>query len=87
MLNSAEFLCHAPADTEVLLSVPEGSGLPELGWSRYAAQRTWWKLTHRLKGNLPAPPVWRRRNAADAYPVELRGKSQKRTTSLLSILY
>ena len=40
------------------------SGLPELGWSRYAAQQTWWKLTHRLEWNRNTP-----------YLVESRGKS------------
>ena len=36
------------------VSAPEGSGLLELGRSRYALHRTWWKLTHTLKWNLSA---------------------------------
>ena len=36
------------------VSAPEGSGLLELGRSRYALHRIWWKLTHTLKWNLSA---------------------------------
>ena len=49
----------------------EGSGLPELGRSRYAAHRTWWKLTHRLKWNSSAGVV--ETDAVDMYLVESRG--------------
>ena len=44
--NSAELLCRAPASARY---VQEGSGLPELGQSRYAAQRTCWTLTQTFK--------------------------------------
>ena len=69
VLNSAELLWRATAST--------GNRSPAyLLRSRYAAQRTWWGLPHRLKWNLLAPLAWRRRNAADTYPVEIGRNGQ-----------
>ena len=75
VLNSAELLHRASTRYSDKYISPayllESSGLPELGWSRYAVQWTWWKRT--LKWNLSALLAWWRHNTADTYLVESQG--------------